>query len=107
VGGEVPGRGRAGPIVEDLPWATAALLSGDDEVVPELVKHQQVIDAWYPQVEAMASREILRQAPAAPDLRFLLSVPRVAREFERAHCSLVLPGPVIMSALICRRAAAY
>ena len=34
-------------IVEDLPWATAALLSGDDEVLPELVKHQQEIDAWY------------------------------------------------------------
>jgi phosphate transport system protein len=76
-------------IAEDLPRATAALLSGDAEVLTTLAERQRQIDAWYPQVEEMVSREILRQAPVASDLRFLLSVLRVTRDFERAHCSVV------------------
>jgi phosphate transport system protein len=76
-------------IAEDLPQATAALLNGDDEVLPALAEHQQAIDALYPQIEVMASREILRQAPVASDMRFLLSVLRIARELERAHRSVV------------------
>ena len=76
-------------IAEDLPRATAALLSGDAEVLTTLVERQREIDAWYSQVEEMVSREILRQAPVASDLRFLLSVLGVARDFERAHCSVV------------------
>jgi phosphate transport system protein len=76
-------------IAEDLPRATAALLNGDDEVLATLAERQREMGAWYPQVEEMVSREILRQAPVASDLRFLLSVLRVARDFERAHRSVV------------------
>ena len=76
-------------IAEDLPQATAALLSGNAEVLTTLAARQQEIDAWYPQVEEMVTREVLRQAPVASDLRFLLSVLQVTRDFERAHCSIV------------------
>ena len=76
-------------IAEDLPRATAALLNGDGEVLPTLAKRQRDIGDLCPQIEAMASREILRQAPVACDLRFLLSVLRIMREFERAHRSIV------------------
>jgi phosphate transport system protein len=76
-------------IAEDLPRATAALLSGDAGMLATLAERQREIAAWYPQVEEMVSREILRQAPVASDLRFLLSVLRVTRDFERAHCSVV------------------
>jgi phosphate transport system protein len=76
-------------IEEDLPRATAALLDGDVAVPPALADHQRLTDALYPQLEAVASRAILREAPVASDLRFLLSVLRVAPEFERAYRSVV------------------
>jgi phosphate transport system protein len=72
-------------VAEDLPGATRALLDGDDEVIKTLAEREQVIDALYPQVEAMANREILLQAPVASDLRFLLSVLRIVPELERSH----------------------
>jgi phosphate transport system protein len=72
-------------IAEDLPQATAALLRGDGDVLSGLTARQQEINGWYPQVEAMVSQQILRRAPVACDLRFLLSVLRVAGDFDRAH----------------------
>jgi phosphate transport system protein len=72
-------------VAEDLPGATHALLSGDDEVIETLGEREQAIDALYPQIEDMANREILLQAPVASDLRFLLSVLRIVPELERSH----------------------
>ena len=72
-------------VAEDLPEATRALLNGDDEVIDTLTEREQVIDALYPQVEGMANRAILLQAPVASDLRFLLSVLRIVPELERSH----------------------
>jgi phosphate transport system protein len=72
-------------VAEDLPEATRALLTGDDEVINTLTEREQVIDALYPQVEEMANRAILLQAPVASDLRFLLSVLRIVPELERSH----------------------
>jgi phosphate transport system protein len=72
-------------IAEDLPQATAALLRGDGDVLSGLTARQQEINGWYPQVEAMVSQQILRRAPVARDLRFLLAVLRVAGDFDRAH----------------------
>jgi phosphate transport system protein len=76
-------------IADDLPQATAALLNGDGKALPALSGHQQVIDALYPRMEAKISWEIMRQAPVGEDLRFLLSVLKIARDFERAHRSVV------------------
>jgi phosphate transport system protein len=76
-------------IAEDLPRATTALLTGDENVLPSLAGHQQAVDALYPRLEVTVSRTILREAPVACDLRFLLSVLRVARHFERAHHAIV------------------
>ena len=72
-------------VAEDLPRATHALLSGDNEVVQVLAERQQVIDALYPEIEKLVNREILLQAPVASDLRFLLSVLRIVPELERSH----------------------
>jgi phosphate transport system protein len=72
-------------VAEDLPGATHALLSGDNEVVKVLVEREQVIDALYPEIEELVNREILLQAPVASDLRFLLSVLRIVPELERSH----------------------
>jgi phosphate transport system protein len=77
-------------VAEDLPGATHALLSGDNEVVQVLTERQQAIDALYPEIEQLVNREILLQAPVASDLRFLLSVLRIVPELERSHKLVVL-----------------
>jgi phosphate transport system protein len=72
-------------VAEDLPGATDALLSGSNDVLNALAEREQVIDALYPEIEELANREILLQAPVASDLRFLLSVLRIVPELERSH----------------------
>ncbi|HEY2266882.1 MAG TPA: phosphate uptake regulator PhoU, partial [Streptosporangiaceae bacterium] len=72
-------------MAEDLPKATDALLSGDLEILPQLAERERAIDALYPEIEEVAAREILLQAPVAFDLRYLLTVLRVVPEIERSH----------------------
>jgi phosphate transport system protein len=72
-------------VAEDLPGATSALLTGSDEVIKALAERERAIDALYPEIEKMVNREILLQAPVASDLRFLVSVLRIAPELERSH----------------------
>src|SRR6516164_5457391 len=72
-------------VAEDLPTATHALLSGNNEALPILAERDQVIDALYTETDELVNREILLQAPVASDLRFLLSVLRVVPELERSH----------------------
>jgi phosphate transport system protein len=72
-------------VAEDLPVATRALLSANNEAVQMLAERDQVIDALYAEVEELVNREIVLQAPVASDLRFLLSVLRIVPELERSH----------------------
>ncbi len=72
-------------VAEDLPGATEALLSGNNEVIRVLAEREKVIDALYPEIEELVNREIALQAPVASDLRFLLSVLRIVPELERSH----------------------
>jgi len=72
-------------VAEGLPVATQALLNGDNEAYPLLAARDRQIDALYLEVEGLANREILLQAPVASDLRFLLSVLRIVPELERSH----------------------
>jgi phosphate transport system protein len=72
-------------VAEGVPTATQALLNGDDAAFVTLAERDHVIDALYLEVEGLANREILLQAPVAADLRFLLSVLRIVPELERSH----------------------
>ena len=72
-------------VAEDLPEATKALLTGDNESLQRLTERNKEISAVYTETEQLANREILLQAPVADDLRFLLSVLRVLTEFELSH----------------------
>jgi phosphate transport system protein len=76
-------------VAEDLPQATNALLSGNNEAVRVLAERQKVIHALYPEIEQLVSRQILLQAPVAEDLRFLLSVLRIVPDLERSHHSVM------------------
>ncbi len=72
-------------VAEGLPVATQALLNVNEQAYPLLAARDQAIDALYLEVEGLANREILLQAPVASDLRFLLSVLRIVPEIERSH----------------------
>src|SRR6266704_5847695 len=72
-------------VAEDLPGATQALLTGNNDVLQVLNEREQVIDALYLEIEELVNREIVLQAPVASDLRFLLSVLRIVPELERSH----------------------
>jgi phosphate transport system protein len=72
-------------VAEGVPVATQALLTGDNEAYLTLAERDRAIDALYVEVEGLANREILLQAPVAADLRFLLSVLRIVPELERSH----------------------
>jgi phosphate transport system protein len=71
-------------VADDLPGATYALISGSNEVLGVLAERERAIDALYREIDQLASREILLQAPVASDLRFLLSVVRLVPELERS-----------------------
>src|SRR6516162_11268350 len=79
-------------VAEDLPEATKALLTGDNEILQRLTERNRVIGSVYTETEKLANREILLQAPVADDLRFLLSVLRILPELERSHHSVVEIG---------------
>src|SRR5215470_4825095 len=72
-------------VAEDLPRATQALLTGNNEILEVLAGREQLVDALYPEIEEIVNREIVLQAPVASDLRFLLSVLRIVPEIERSH----------------------
>ena len=72
-------------LAEDLPRATQALLTGNNEILQVVAERERVVDALYPEIEELVNREIVLQAPVASDLRFLLSVLRIVPEIERSH----------------------
>jgi phosphate transport system protein len=72
-------------VAEDLPQATHALVTDDNEVVGVLAERDRNIETLYQEIEQLVNREIMLQAPVAADLRFLLSVLRIVPELERSH----------------------
>jgi phosphate transport system protein len=70
---------------EGLAAATDALLSGDAAVARALMERENLIDALYHDVERLVHEQFVRQSPVAADLRFLLTVLRIAPELERSH----------------------
>jgi phosphate transport system protein len=72
-------------VAEDLPAATQALLSGDQQAWRIVAERDQLIDARYAQIEELVARTILLQAPVGYDLQLLLSVLRVVPELENSH----------------------
>ena len=76
-------------VAEDLPRATEALLTGNQDTLRALTEREQMVDALDPEIEGLVNREIVLQAPVASDLRYLLSVLRIVPELERSHDLLI------------------
>jgi phosphate transport system protein len=84
---------------EGLRAATDALLANDLEMATTIVERDQLIDRLYLDIEDLVQRQFALQAPAATDMRYLLSMLRIVPELERSgdlvrdiakrvHCSL-------------------
>jgi phosphate transport system protein len=71
-------------VTEAVAGATEALLASDRDTAQATAAHDAVVDQLEHDIEQLAQRELVRQAPLASDLRFLLSVIRVVPELERS-----------------------
>jgi phosphate transport system protein len=72
-------------VSEDLAVATEALLSGDGSDLQVVYEREAVIDGLQLELESLVNRLLGLQAPAAADLRLLLSALRIVPELERSH----------------------
>jgi len=55
-----------GTIAEDLPAVTQAFLDGRGDMATALAQREQFVNALYRQVEELAGRELVLQAPLPP-----------------------------------------
>jgi phosphate transport system protein len=67
-------------VAADLARATRAFPDGT-----VFAEHALVVDLLCPEIEKLVKTSILRQAPVASDLRFLLCALRILPELERSH----------------------
>jgi phosphate transport system protein len=72
-------------VIDGVPAATDALLSGDPDVASALAARELVIESVYREAESLVVEQLARQAPVAADLRYFLAVLRVVPELERSH----------------------
>lgn len=73
-----------GLVIEAVAGATEAFLSGDREAAQAVIKRDKELDRLDREVESLILQLFALQSPMAGDLRFLLSVLRVAPELERS-----------------------
>ncbi len=71
-------------VTEGISAATEAILTGDQQASVSMVHQDEMVDALWIDVEESAQSLLLLQAPVSHELRFLLSVLRIAPELERS-----------------------
>lgn len=75
----------AAEVAEALAAATEALVNGDHDVATKVVNGHADVGAGTRRCEGRAFEILARQQPAAGDLRFLVTVVRLAHELERSR----------------------
>lgn len=73
-----------GLVIEAVAGATEAFLSGDREAAQAVIKRDKELDRLDSEVETLILQLFALQSPMAGDLRFLLTVLRLAPELERS-----------------------
>ena len=71
-------------VAEAVDGATGALLTDDGVAAQAAADRDVTVDELEAEIEDLVEREFMRQSPVARDLRYLLSVMRVAPELERS-----------------------
>ena len=72
-------------VEEDIGATAAAFLHGDDMAAATVEGHDEVIEDLYAKIEDLVHVQLVRQAPVAGELRFLLTVFRILPELTRTH----------------------
>ena len=72
-------------VEEDIGATAAAFLHGDDMAAAAVEGHDEVIEDLYAKIEELVHVQLVRQAPVAGELRFLLTVFRILPELTRTH----------------------
>lgn len=72
-------------VTDGLAAATDALLGSERDLVRVLAERDTAVDALCRDVEDLVDVQLALQAPVAGELRYLLSVLRIAPELERSH----------------------
>ncbi|MBT8241316.1 MAG: phosphate signaling complex protein PhoU [Acidimicrobiia bacterium] len=73
-----------GMVIETIPRGTQVLLTGDLKVAKELIAYDSQIDKLSIDVEDRVYLIIARQAPAASELRHLVTISKLVAELERS-----------------------
>ncbi len=71
-------------VSQGLAAATDAFLAGDREMAAAVMDRDKVIDQLYVDIEELVQVQFALQAPAATDMRYLLSILRIVPELERS-----------------------
>jgi phosphate transport system protein len=69
-------------VEEAISAASTALLSADDDAAEAVAVRREEIEELHRSVESLVVRQLVRQAPVARDLRFLIAVLRIIPELE-------------------------
>ncbi len=73
-----------GMVIETIPRGTEVLLSGDLKVAKDLIAYDDQIDKLSIDIEDRVYTIMARQAPAAGDLRHLVTISKLVAELERS-----------------------
>jgi phosphate transport system protein len=71
-------------VTEGVAAASESLLASDTEMARMLAGRDALVDQLEVDLEQLAERELVTQAPMARDMRFLVSVIRIVPELERS-----------------------
>jgi phosphate transport system protein len=71
-------------VSQGLAAATDAFLAGDRAMAAAVMDRDKVIDQLYVDIEELVQVQFALQAPAATDMRYLLSILRIVPELERS-----------------------
>lgn len=70
-------------VIEAIPRATDALLSGDFDAAQTIIDEDDLLDSWSVDLDIECSQMLALQQPMAADLRFILTVVAMNSEVER------------------------
>ena len=71
-------------VSQGLAAATDAFLASDREIAAAVIARDRTIDQLYVDIEVLVQTQFALQAPAAVDMRYLLSMLRIVPELERS-----------------------
>jgi phosphate transport system protein len=71
-------------VSQGLAAATDAFLASDREIAAAVIARDKTIDQLYRDIEELVQTQLALQAPAAVDMRYLLSMLRIVPELERS-----------------------